>query len=282
MIDAVIAPARLLIRHMSQWLPIVAVLAVFAALPEAMISYFGKDLLPLVTSSLAMGDLTLIFGSASLVVVLILFGFVIELLAYMLVFVILADISAGREVSLWEGSKRLASLRLQAAWLVAGVFEQIAISLWFIGGAVWMWPLGMVTTAAYEEESGFGAFKRSVDLGLHKDGPGFFDRPGLRIAVPITLAMAGGFAIRTVIELVSCVASAGAAAPALIKLLQTLQSGAIPTELPELPGGGPVDIVLTLFFAPLGLIPTVYMMAVQQTAYWQARQRAEALAEPAR
>ena len=37
MIDAVIAPARLLIRHTSQWLPIVAVLAVFAALPEAMI-----------------------------------------------------------------------------------------------------------------------------------------------------------------------------------------------------------------------------------------------------
>lgn len=279
LIDATIAPARLLIRNTRHWLPIVAVLAVFAAVPEALITYFSKDLLPLVLSSVSMGDPTLVLSGAGMVLVLILFGFVIELLAYMLVFVILADISAGREVDLGAGIRRLASLRLQAAWLIAGVFEQIAISLWFIGGALWMWPLGMVTTAAYEEESGFAAFRRSVDLGWGEDGPGWFDRPGLRIAVPITLGMAADFGVRTLTELVSCAVSAGAAAPTLIQLSQMKS---LPTELPDLPGSGPVDIILTLFFAPLGLIPTVYMMAAQQTTYWQARRRAEALAEPTR
>ena len=58
----------------------------------------------------------------------------VELLALMFAFVILADLSAGRTPDVWAGLRRLASWKLQFAWLVAGVFEQTAISMWFLRG----------------------------------------------------------------------------------------------------------------------------------------------------
>lgn len=261
--ESILGPARLLVREAHRWLPIVVALAMVSALPEIAVRTFLPEVL-----SLAGGwtELDSDFLVASLGVLAIMWGLklIVELATYMLVFVVLADLTAGRAPRLWSGLGRLASWRLQGAWIVAGLVEQTAIDLWFVGAAVLLIPFGLVTVAAYEEDSGLGAFPRSFALGTMKMGPA---SAGARIAIAVTLCFAISLLLNAIIGLVSFAVSGGGAAAQLLSLL----TGTLPADGLTLPVLTRTDAAFSLFFAPLGMLPTVYMMATQQVVYWQAR-----------
>lgn len=264
----VIDALSLLTSEARHWLPIVAGLSMVAAAPEAVIEHYMPDPIVLLGEILHM-DSQLLMAGLGTVLVLIGLKLVIELLALMLAFVILADLSAGRRPDLAAGLLRLASWKLQFAWIVAGLFEQAAISGWFLGGTLLLLPLGLVTTVAYEEDNGFQAFPRAVHLGLMEMGPA---RPGFRIAVAVALGFFAGFVINTAISVVSFASSAADAGPGLLELFNALQGGQVPS-LPapvvnETAWAGPIMGVL---LAPIAMLPTVFMIVVQQMTYWKAR-----------
>ncbi|MDP2309204.1 MAG: hypothetical protein Q8P18_24485 [Pseudomonadota bacterium] len=266
--ESILAPARLLVEQAGRWLPIVVALAMVSALPEIVVQTYLPEAL-----SFAGGwteiDVDFIIASAGTLAIMCGMKLVLELVAYMLVFVVLADLTAGRTPRLWSGLGRLASWRLQGAWIVAGFFEQTAIDLWFLGAALLLIPFGLVTVAAYEEASGFKAFPRSLKLGTMDMGPA---KVGVRIAIAVTLGFAISLLLSALVWLVSFVTSAGGAASPLFSIL----SGTLPDGGFALPAFGWKDAAKTLLLSPLAMLPTVYMMATQQVVYWQARRHEEA------
>lgn len=264
---------RLLWTQARHWLPIVAVLAMVAALPEAILEHYMPDASSLM-GSLLTADPELIFAGLATVLLLLATKLVVELVALMFAFVILADLSAGRTPDTWDGLRRLASWKLQFAWLVAGIFEQTAISMWFLGGTLLLLPVGLATTVAYEEDNGFQSFPRALKLGLMEMGPA---RPGIRIAVAVTAGFFVGFVISTLVSLVSCATTAAAEGPGLFDLYNALQGGAMPTELPAAASSSSwLGPALGVLLSPLAMLPTVFMITVQQMTYWQARRFEEA------
>ncbi|MSP54017.1 MAG: hypothetical protein EXR69_00170 [Myxococcales bacterium] len=270
-LGTVLDAARLLVGQVRHWLPMVAVLAMIGALPEALIEHYLPDMATLLHVLISM-DTEDVAAAAGMVVLLLSLKFVVTLVALMFAFVILADLSAGRTPDVWAGMRRLASWRLQFAWLLAGVFEQTAISLWFMGGALLLVPVGLATTVAYEEDNGFQSFPRALRLGLLEMGSA---RPGVRIAIAVTLGFLLGAVVSGVISVVSCATSAASVGPAVFDLLKTVQTG----QLPTLPGGGlPADsglgwgrVLFVVLVSPVAVLPTVFMITVQQLTYWQAR-----------
>ncbi len=267
---AIVAPFRLLVREARQWLPIVAILAMIAALPDVLVRYYVPDLVSL-SMRAAMEDPTLLLTGLYAALVLVSGQLVVELLALMFAFVILADLSAGRTPNIPAGLRRLASWKLQFVWIVAGIFEQTAISTWFLGGALLLVPFAFVTTSAYEDDNGWTAFGRSIDLGFLRVGPESWDRPGFRVALPVTLGFFVGFLVNALLGLASCLTSAATAVPSVLALLE----GRMPESASLMPSYGIGSVVFDLALAPLAMLPTVYMITVQQTAYWQARRGAE-------
>lgn len=261
--ESILAPARLLVREARHWLPIVAALAMVAALPGVVIQTFAPEALSLL-GGWAELDFDVLLAGLSVIVVMWGLQLILQLVGYMLVFVVLADLTAGRRPDLLAGLRRLASWRLQGVWLLAALFEQTAIDLWFVGGAFLLVPCGLVTIAAYEEATGFQAFSRSFELGTMEMGPA---RPGVRIAVAVTLGFAVGLLVSGLVSLASCVASGGGGASPVFALL----SGNLSLESLTLPAYGWTDAAAAVLLAPLGMLPTVYMMATQQVVYWQAR-----------
>lgn len=272
-VGTILDALTLLAAQARHWLPIVAILAMVAALPEAIIEHYLPDASSLV-GSLVTADPELILAGLGTVLLLLATKLLIELVALMFAFVILADLSAGRTPDTWGGLRRLASWKLQFAWLVAGIFEQTAISMWFMGGTLLLLPVGLATTVAYEEDNGFQSFPRALQLGLMEMGPA---RPGIRIAAAVTAGFFVGFVISTLVSVVSCATTAAAEGPGLFDLYNTLQGGGMPTEIPAAASSsswlGPVVGVL---LSPLAMLPTVFMITVQQMTYWQARRFEEA------
>lgn len=268
LLDAVIAPVGLLARTAVRWLPLVATLAVVATLPKVFVSLALPDA---VAAMGGLQELDADLALSALGVLLVLYGLklVIELLALMFAFVILADITAGRRSDIWAGLRRLASWKLQFAWLFAGLFEQLAISLWFLGGGLVLVPFGFVTTAAYEEGSGFAAFGRSMTLGLGANG----DRPGLRVAIPVTIGFLAFFLVQSLVSVVSWVFAPSDASASLLALV----TGGADVDLARLvPSYGGGDVVMDLLLAPVAMLPTVYMITVQQLGYHAAARAAAA------
>lgn len=272
-VGTILDALTLLVTQARHWLPIVAILAMVAALPEAIIEHYMPDASSLM-GSLVTADPEMILAGLGTVLLLLATKLLIELVALMFAFVILADLSAGRTPDTWDGMRRLASWKLQFAWLVAGIFEQTAISMWFMGGTLLLLPVGLATTVAYEEDNGFQSFPRALQLGLMEMGPA---RPGIRIAAAVTAGFFAGFVISTLVSVVSCATTAAAEGPGLFDLYNTLQGGGVPTEIPEVASSsgwfGPVVGVL---LSPLAMLPTVFMITVQQMTYWQARRFEEA------
>lgn len=267
--------ARLLVNEVHHWLPVVAVLAMIASVPEALLEHYLPDAGALLGEVAQMDTETLLAGLGMALVVLGL-GLVIQLLALMLAFVILADLSAGRTPDILQGLRRLASWKLQFVWLAAGLFEQTAISMWFLGGALFLLPIGLVTTVAYEEDSGFAAFPRALQLGLMEMGPA---RPGMRVAVAVTIGFFVGFLVNMLISFVSCATTAASSGPGLFDFYTTLQGGGLPVVPPAASGAASwLGAVFTVLLSPIAMLPTVFMMTVQQMTYWQARRFQEAQA----
>lgn len=247
-------------------------LAALSVLPDLALARFVPDPTAALTADI---DLRLVLTVLTVVAGAFAVKLLVQLVALMVVFVVLADLTAGRAPDLGGGLARLASWRLQGAWLVAGVLEQVAISLWFVGGAAVLVPFGLVTTAAYEEGCGFGAFGRSHRLGQARFGPGAFGQAGARLAAGVTLAFLAWFTADTLVGLVSCVGSLAGAADTLggapagdidpAALQAWITAATKPAET------GPLDAALTLVLAPLSMLPTVYMMTLQQQTYWWAR-----------
>jgi hypothetical protein len=275
LLPALVAPARLLARHIGRWLPLVGVLAMVSALPIAFLRVVLPDALSLLAGSLDEDALLVALAALS---TLLLMRLVIELASFMFAFVILADLTAGRPPDLLAGLRRLASWRLQGAWLVAGFAEQAAISLWFVGGGAVLVPFGLVTTAAYEEGTGFGAFQRSLQLGTLRTGPGAMDQPGRRLAVAVTAAFFVGFLVNTAYTLLSFATLLSG--PSSLDLL--ISGRALDNLGALLPAYGASDIVIGMVLAPLALLPTIYMMTAQQMLYWQGRRYDEAHPEASR
>lgn len=263
--SAILDPVRLLAATASRWLPLVAVFSMIGAVPEVYIRANAADLFHNLDGG-SFVDLDLAMAALGVLLVVLLGKLLVELVALMFAFVILADVTAGRPSDLVAGIRRLASWRLQVSWLVSGMFEQAAISTWFIGGALLLVPFGFATTAAYEEGSGLAALGRSVHLGVGVPG----DRPGLRVAVPVTLGFLASAAIQSMITFASCTLSPATAEPNPAAIL----SGKF--DLASLlPPFGPIDAVMMFALAPLTMLPTVYMITVQQMGYWAARRAEE-------
>ncbi|MES2641982.1 MAG: hypothetical protein V4850_21005 [Myxococcota bacterium] len=259
--DALLAPARLLVREARHWLPIVIALAMLSALPDVALRALLPELLSVAGSGML---LDVLIASASVLSVAWGMKLILELAAYMLVFVVLADLTAGRTPALGAGLRRLASWRLQGAWVVAGFFEQTAIDLWFVGGGLLLVPFGLVTVAAYEEANGLQAFGRSLALGKVELGR---TRAGVRIAVAATV----GFAVGTLIQLILSVVSWAVFPSGMGTLILALLGGTLPAGGAGLPAYTGAEAAVSLLLSPLGLLPTVYLMAVQQRTYWQIR-----------
>jgi hypothetical protein len=171
--------------------------------------------------------------------------------------------------------RRLASLRLQLAWLVSGTIEQIAVSLWFVGAALLLVPFGFATTAAYEENAGMSSLGRSLRLGTSEHAPGV----GVRLAVAVT----AGFAATALVKAVVGAASLAWAVTNMWPTFSALARGDMLALMDvSLPSYGPIDIAFDVVLAPLGMLPFVYMMAVQQLAYWESRRAEEAATRAAR
>lgn len=259
-------PARLLVRTADRWLPWVGGIAMVGALPEIAIQLALPDVMRGLGSmdAIASMDTELVLAALYAVMVLLLFKLIFELASLMMAFVILADITSGRPPGLWSGLKRLASWRLQFAWLFAGMLEQMAISLWFVGGALLLVPFGLATTSAYEENNGFGSFGRSLRLGQIGAPIGH----GFRVAAGVTVGFFVAFLLRTLVSLASCAVSASHYRTSIVALLT---GGDLDLSALSVPSFGPVDIFFALILAPIAVLPTVYMITVQQMAYWAAR-----------
>jgi hypothetical protein len=154
-------------------------------------------------------------------------------------------------------------------WIVAGIFEQIAISLWFLGGGAVLIPLGLVTTAAYEEDSGFAAFKRSNELGRVRLASGTLGPAGTRLAIGVTLGFGVWFLCDSLIGLASCAGSLFSLSSALQG--QSVESILAGTGSVVVPAHSAFDVAMDVLLAPLALLPMIYMMTLQQITYWQAR-----------
>lgn len=268
---AILNPATLLAENLGRWAPLVVGFSFVSAIPEILVRIYAPEGMRLIGGGRLLDTDMLV---TALMALLVMLGakFVVEFATFMFVFVILADLTAGRPPDLGAGLRRLASWRLQFVWLVAGLFEQTAISLWFIGGALLLIPVGLVTTAAYEEDSGMAAFGRSMRLGMGAPGVPISQWPGVRLAAAVTVGFVAGAALQGAVSAFSF-ASSGVGDPAA---LATLLNGGMPDLEALLPSFGPLDAVIAVLTAPLALAPTIYMMTAQQLTYWETRR-----AEPA-
>lgn len=266
---AIVQPLELLVKHAGRWAPLVVGFSMVAAIPEILVHVYAPQAMSLIGGGSLLDSDMLV---SALLAVLVLIGakFVVEFATFMFVFIILADITAGRPSDLGQGLRRLASWRLQLVWLVAGLFEQTAISLWFLGGALLLVPVGLVTTAAYEEDSGMAAFGRSMRLGMPGEGRPMGQWPATRLAVAVTVGFVGGAALNGAVAAASF-ATSGVGDPGA---LATLLNGGMPDLSTLLPAYGPLNAVMDLILAPIALLPTIYMMTAQQLTYWETR-RAE-------
>ena len=201
-----LAPLQLLHRELRHWLPMVVVLSMLSVVPETLLATVVPDPLAMVSGGADLDPEVMLSALAAFLGVAAA-KMLVQLVTLMIAFVVLADLTAGRAPNVWAGLARLGSWRLQGAWIVAGMFEQIAISLWFLGGGAVLIPLGLVTTAAYEEASGFAAFTRSNELGRLHVSSGTFGPAGTRLAVGVTLAFALWFLCDSLIGLASCAGS---------------------------------------------------------------------------
>ena len=262
-LDAILAPLRLLAQTVWRWLPIVVALAMLSALPGIFLQVMAPEALSLLGGWMAL-DPDLLFTGLMIFVMAWSLKLLLELVAYMLVFIVLADLTAGRPSDLGGGLRRLASWKLQGAWIVAGIFEQTSIDLWFFGGGLLLIPFGLVTVTAYEEANGFTAFGRSLALGKLPLGQ---TPAGVRIAAAATAGFFVGMVVSGVLGVIEWAVTPSGTGGLLLSLL----SGTIPATGFSLPEYGAVDAAIALFLAPFGLLPTVYLMALQQVTYWQVR-----------
>ena len=263
-----LAPLQLLHRELRHWLPMVVVLSMLSVVPETLLATVVPDPLAMVSGGADLDPEVMLSALAAFLGVAAA-KMLVQLVTLMIAFVVLADLTAGRAPNVWAGLARLGSWRLQGAWIVAGMFEQIAISLWFLGGGAVLIPLGLVTTAAYEEASGFAAFTRSNELGRLHVSSGTFGPAGTRLAVGVTLAFALWFLCDSLIGLASCAGSIFSMSSALEgRSVESILAG---TGAPVLPAHTGFDVAMDLLLAPLALMPTIYMMTLQQITYWQAR-----------
>ena len=263
-----LAPLQLLSRELRHWLPVVGVLSMLSVVPETLLATVAPDPLALLSGGANL-DPDVMIGAFAAYLGVAATKMLVQLITLMIAFVVLADLTAGRPPHVWAGLARLGSWRLQGTWLIAGFFEQLAISLWFLGGAAVLVPFGLVTTAAYEEASGFGAFTRSNELGRVQITTGTFGPAGIRLAAGVTGAFAAWFLVDSMIGLASCTGSIFTASNALEgQTLESVLSGARAVVAPAHTG---FDIAMDLLVAPLALLPMIYMMTLQQLTYWQAR-----------
>jgi hypothetical protein len=261
--ESLLAPLRLLGREWLRWFPLVALLSMIAELPEMLLKFYMPGILSMLPSMVDLGT-QVMAGALLMVSVLLAMKLLIELVALMFAFAVLADLSAGRDPDFWGAMRRLASWKLQFVWIVAGLFEQTAMSMWYMGGATVLIPVGLVTPVAYEEDNGFAAFSRSYALGMtEKNG----SRPGTRIAIGTTLAFFLGFLLNSAVGLLTMASTLFSAGPSLLTLLQ----GNLPDSGLELLHYSFFDAFLDLALSPLGMLPTVYMMTLQQMVYWEAK-----------
>lgn len=259
---SLMAPLSLLMKERRHWLPLVVALAMFRALPEIFFRFYLPDTFAVLTTVSDLNTNMMLAGVLALGVLLSI-QLLIELVCLMFAFVILADITAGRSQDLSLAMRKLASWRLQGVWLVAGLFEQAAMSLWYLGGGALLVPTGMVTTASYEEGTGMQAFQRSYELGMAEQNG---SRPGVRIAVGTTLAYLLNF-------LVTGVFSVFAILKYWPMLMQMLGGELPPLDLLHYSWGEAVE---DLVLSPIGMMPAIYMMCLQQVTYWEARRFEEA------
>lgn len=177
-----------LARGATQWVPLALVLGWLAALPGALAErmvpeYVGYVLQPWGVDPNALMALLIV----ALVVLLV--QITVELVALALLYIIAADLVAGRPLDLLAGLRRTLAWRLQVSWLVSSVLYSTATRLWFLGGCLLFVPYGFAVPDAYEQGSGLGAFGRARRLGNLRIGGGRGPQPGWTLAGASTVLL---------------------------------------------------------------------------------------------
>jgi hypothetical protein len=280
---AIRASVALLGRSFTGWLLPIVLLGWFAALPEALAARHLDDLLGMIAGPNGF-DLQMIGGVAYAGLVALFFKLLLDLVALQWAFTVLADVAAGREVSLTGGLRRMASWKLQVSWLVSGVLVSLGTSVWYFGGCLLLLPFGFAVAEAYEQQNGMAAIGASARLGLAR-GPG-----GTRYGMPMVLVSTG---LLLLAALLSCgvdlggmvfssgpdvdtlLAAAGKLDPARPDaLVSTLVKVFFPT--PSWP-----ETLTTIFVAPARQLVEVALLAIQLVGYHHARSLVPAETLPA-
>lgn len=270
------ASFSLLGRSANRWLLPVVLLSWFGAIPEVMTEYYLTDILSLLTGP---GDFEAIFAGGALLLALVLLAqLVLQLVALLWAFLVLADMAAGREVNLRAGLRRTLSWRLQFSWLLSLLLVSVGTSLWWIGGCILLLPYGLAVVDAYETDSGMSAFGRSVRLGLARSA----GNPNAPLAWPIvsvsTLVLAAAALLSCGASCVSFLVPGMSAGPSLIDLANMFSTidlsrpdellpAILHTVTPE-PNLG--RTVSTLLLAPKDALIQVFLLALPIVVYHHA------------
>ena len=204
----------------------------------------------------------------------------LQLVAILWAFLVLADVAASRDINLRAGLRRTLSLPLQFSWLLSMFIVNCATSTWWLGGCLLLLPFGFAVVDAYETGSGMGAFRRSIRLGLTRSP----DKHGSPLAWPIvgmsTLVLATTALLSCGASCISFLVPGASSGPSLADLLALASSVDLsrPEELlpailrtltPEPSLGRAVS---TLLLAPADTLIWVFLLALQIAVYRHAVQ----------
>ncbi len=263
----------LLGRSITGWLLPVVLMAWFSALPEALAARHLDDIVAAVAGPGGF-DLDLMGGIAYAGLVAMLFKLILDLVALQWAFTVLADVAAGRPVSLTGGLRRMASWKLQFSWLVSGTLVSMGTGIWYFGGCFLLLPLGFAVAEAYEQQNGMAALGESARLGLQR-GPN-----GARLGMSMVIASTGLLFAALVL---SCGVDVGgsffSSGPDLEALLAVL--GKVDPARPELLVGALIhalfptpswpETITTILVSPARQLVEVALLGVQLVAYHHAR-----------
>ncbi len=271
---ALSATVRLLAAGAGAWLPLLLILGWLSAVPEAVGQRFLPDVLRYVVTPYGL-DENLLLGVALGAMIVVLLQLIVRLIALVLVFIVIADLAAGRPVDIRAGLRRTLAWRLQFSWLLSSVIFSAATGLWFIGGCIIFLPYGLAIADAYETDSGLAAFGRSSRLGTMRVGGPGSAQPGWSLAGASTVLMLGFFVATGTLAIVGSIVS-----PSLdLGALGTALMGADPTRperlilevLPTLiPTPTWLQTVWSVLQGPIPVLREVVVLTVGLVVYQHA------------
>lgn len=260
-------------RSITGWILPIVLMGWLAALPDAYTRRHIGDILDLVLGPNGV-DLEMASGLGYAALVAELGKLILDLVALQWAFTVMADVAAGRPVSLFGGLRRMASWKLQFSWLVSGTLVSIGTGVWYVGGCLLLLPFGFAVAEAYEQQNGMGAIKESARLGFLK-GP-----TGVRLAMPMVWVSTGLLASALVLscgfDVGGLFASSGVDDAALTRLMGELDSAdpeallrAIVHALFPVPSWA--STIWTILSSPARQFIEVALLAIQLVAYHHAR-----------